>query len=1078
MKKAENVDQTSRSKHPQNPTRNSIFIDNENLPEDFQTKFVSDEIFAHEIYSQLSPEAQEIIKTSHLQSDLRVNAGPGSGKTLNLVIHVLNLLFLKRLEPREIVIITFTQKAAENLKSQVVYWLKQFKRLDILPTLHQMFIGTIHSYCFQLLQDHFGFGNFIPIEDTVEKAFIMKHEFALGLNAKKEHESSGFQLFGDFKIGLDDNSVQNQRKFLRTFEIFLNENVNRDQLKRNQPRLYYTIQVYEKLLKSHKLMTYGQIIRNAVHLLKTDSFPVQDLRYLLVDEFQDINRAQEQLIKRICEKAMLFAVGDPAQSIYGWRGASIQIFSDFSQINPSHSSEYRSIPQNYRSYPPLVRIADKFKKDMKISQFTDPMISMRQDFEGFVGKITFASKSEEAKYIISQIKQFVGAGYGIYGDYAILLRSVARNGLTFIEECKRQKVPYILGGKVGLFNRPEIQAVTLSFAWLFKRPLMINEKNYTLEYLLQKAINLWKKAFDLNDMKNPETSSKYTDSDVEEILQQWKTRSVRIISKLNQELTIHNKISLERTDFGENPANFELHESKEKSFEASETPIPKYIQEHSAYLNGTTYLDLFNSLLQKFGSYNWDIKNPLESTFMANLGKFSQILNDFEFTHKMKGSSFSLMDYLEKFCQFIDNHRNDFSEATPEDETFSDAVNIFTIHQAKGLEWPFVSIPCVVQNDFPDPKIEKLPKTFFKVSESPNDAFPYPYPLYISSKKTEARLAYVAFTRARSMVCISEYQKINREKNIVSSSPLYTALDDPAIHYLTPSESLVSHPKFIPDTLKMKKTDDTPNEEFTITEILDYEKCPMLYFFRHVLKWSPILNRFLGYGHNVHHIIRRLTEIENLDLTDGIAVSASLARLLDQDFNLLYLNKKSNNKLKGGVKRMITQYVSKYGDELNRMQSVETRIELHRQKATLKGVADIILEDPSPANPSRQDLDPKKMEPISPSIHIRDYKTRRQGILEIHKLQIWLYAACFREMGYNPTSGSIAFLTTAENERIPVTAHEIAQALDKADELIKHIQNREFEVNTSALYCETQECDFCAHCRYYNARHGNQSPNN
>lgn len=269
----------------------------------------------------------------------RIIAGAGAGKTETLTRRIVYLLAVKEVPPSAIVAFTFTEKAAQSMKSRVYQRVGEICGEKATANLGEMYIGTIHAYAKRVLEDHFRFGNYNVLDDNQEIAFLMRHSWSMGLHTEGWHP-------------------KNVPDFLKTVNMAWDELLDEKELNKRAPEFFRKMKKYEELLIEHRLLTFGRIIYNAVLELRQAPDTLSDVKYLLVDEYQDINKAQAELIEFVGRNGAVFVVGDPRQSIYQWRGSDERFFSKFTEKFPDALPI--SIRENRRSGKRIVGNANKF----------------------------------------------------------------------------------------------------------------------------------------------------------------------------------------------------------------------------------------------------------------------------------------------------------------------------------------------------------------------------------------------------------------------------------------------------------------------------------------------------------------------------------------------------------------------------------------------------------------------------------------------------------------------------------------------------------------------------------------------
>ena len=191
------------------------------------------------------------------------------------------------------------------------------------------------------------------------------------------------------------------------------------------------------LLEENKLLTFATMISKAVEHLRENPETLEHVKYLIVDEFQDINQAQNEFIQLIAGDGGIFVVGDPRQSIYQWRGSDQRFFDVFTQTYKGTQSV--STNENWRSGKRIVLNANRFSESFTGLQ-VDHMDSTRVE-EGYVGYAKLNNNYDEANWIADQIQNLVSGDKMAHSDIGILTRSVSTAAGLLIDEFKRRNIP-------------------------------------------------------------------------------------------------------------------------------------------------------------------------------------------------------------------------------------------------------------------------------------------------------------------------------------------------------------------------------------------------------------------------------------------------------------------------------------------------------------------------------------------------------------------------------------------------------------------------------------------------------------
>lgn len=238
---------------------------------------------------KLSPDQKKAVLWD--KGHIRIIAGAGAGKTETLTRKVSYLLLVEDIDPSEIVAFTFTEKAAKSMKSRLYQRLKGLRKNKLVKRLGEMYIGTIHSFCLQLLEDEFGFGDYDVLDENQEVAFIQRYGWDLGLGNKQGPYS------------------RNCENFLNSVGIVYNELIPKERLEAEAPEFFEMFSKYEAKLDRHNQITFDKITYELVTRLDENSDVLDSIEYLLVDEFQDVNKAQADLVNHIGNYADVLVVG-------------------------------------------------------------------------------------------------------------------------------------------------------------------------------------------------------------------------------------------------------------------------------------------------------------------------------------------------------------------------------------------------------------------------------------------------------------------------------------------------------------------------------------------------------------------------------------------------------------------------------------------------------------------------------------------------------------------------------------------------------------------------------------------------
>lgn len=376
------------------------------------------------LHPNLNKEQLKIVKET--KGIIRVISGPGTGKSTTCVHYVAELIDSQKASGEDILAVTFTNKAAKQLKERVV------KIVGSSPT-----VSTIHSFCTSILRKNppLGYSENFTILDEGGQFITIGHlvrGLSLGIHPRVILEKMTLaRNLRDMTI-LKNEGLE---EFYKTYMLDLMERdiIDYDGL------LTWSLWVFEK---------NPQVLREI-----SDKY-----KYILVDEFQDISPIQLDIIKLLINNhGNLMVVGDPDQSIYRFRGSDVSIMVNLDKIFPRIKSFY--LNQNYRSYENIIKVAGNLIKNNK--ERLDKELCTNRGKGEAIEVIDFATETEEAEYIAQYIKERVNKG-GKYDDFGILYR-VNILGTEFETTFSKLEIPYQILGGTSFYQRAEIKNILAFF---------------------------------------------------------------------------------------------------------------------------------------------------------------------------------------------------------------------------------------------------------------------------------------------------------------------------------------------------------------------------------------------------------------------------------------------------------------------------------------------------------------------------------------------------------------------------------------------------------------------------------------
>lgn len=890
----------------------------------------------------LSDRQQRAVICDHLH--IRIIAGAGAGKTETLTRRIVYLLLVKQIDPSAIVAFTFTEKAAQSMKSRVYERVKHLGGDEICARLGEMYIGTIHGYCYRLLDEHFGYGDWGILDENQEMAYLLREGWSLGL-------------------GRQGNYATNCEDFINSLNVYYGEMIPEDNLRGTEDKKFLKkLRHYEASLDKHKRLTFNRMVQLAVGNLQQHPKVVEHVTHLIVDEYQDINRAQEELIHLIGRDGSIFIVGDPRQTIYQWRGSDERFFEEFATKYPDTVTI--QITENYRSTVAVIETANGFSDTFETQRY-DHMTPVRRE-RGGAYLAEMPDDITEVNWITDQIQRLVSEGKCSYSDIALLFRSVKTSAPPFIDEFRHRGIPFVVGGKVGLFRRLEILGVGQLFAWLWEEGFWKQDRWSSVfirgEDLLIEGVNNWNQGVPDLAVGGSDISN----------LRRWK----------------------------------------------------------ESVLNGTydNFTQVFNELLVLLGFHDLDPDDPHHAVIMANLGRFNTLLTDYETAIMLGGHRRNWEKDLKGLCWYLNTYASSsYEEQTGDEIGGVNAVQLVTVHQSKGLEWPLVFVPCMVRQRFPSNMTGRertwlISRDVFDVAK------------YEGDQESERKLMYVALTRAKDAVVVSYFTSMNGRRK--GESDFVSDIRGlPYVESLSCRDNLPDHTYTTGGAVDDLRT-------FSAGEIVDYGRCGHFYRLRHLWGYQPGLTDYLGYGQTLHFCIR---EAADLVKDQELSPMAAVATAVERHFHMPFMVEERAEKIRHAAKKQLMRFAEKYCDDMHRIQEVETRVEFPVQNAIVTGKVDVILHD-------------------GDAVEVRDYKTSDAVTTpEDAALQVQLYTQGLCSVGRTVSRGSVAFLEEAVVDEVDVTMQAVAETVTRVEECISRILSGDFSASPG-VFCE--RCDYQAICRW------------
>ena len=579
-------------------------------------------LYDGDILENLNPEQKEAVE--HLDGPLLVLAGAGSGKTRVLTRRIAYLIEHYGIPPRHILGVTFTNKAAAEMKERVASLLNGLSE--------EPWISTFHSLCVRILVREIkkiGYkSNFVIFDQTDQKKLMKEVLKELNIDSKKTKPKAVLA-----EISRAKNELISPEDY--GFEVgdFFTEIVN---------KIY---PVYQQKLKDNNALDFDDLIMKTVELFRENPLVLEYyqeyFKYILIDEYQDVNYAQYQMVQLLAENNKnLCVVGDPDQGIYGFRGADIRNILSFE--DDYSKARVIKLEQNYRSKESILKAAQQviknndFRKEKDLWTARGPGEKIKYYVAG--------SEKDEGGYICRKIKNLKKDSYN-YGDIAVLYRTNAQSR-PLEEMMMKYGIPYQIIGGVKFYDRMEIKDILGYLRVLYNPDDNIN---------LLRIINRPKRGIGSGTVGK---------------LQDYANKMGLSLYEAGLEADKIDKLT-------------GVYEKRVKNFFA-------FMEDLRAEMDEMALSELAKKILVESG-YKKDLKEEKTKKAEARLENIKELFSVIE-DYLRKNEDPTLGGFLEEVALL-----SDIDNMEDQDQM----VTLMTLHSAKGLEFPVVFLAGMEEGIFP-----------------------------------------------------------------------------------------------------------------------------------------------------------------------------------------------------------------------------------------------------------------------------------------------------------------------------------------------------------------------------------------
>ena len=562
-----------------------------------------------------------------------VIAGAGSGKTKVLTHKIAYLIGEKGVLPWNILAITFTNKAANEMKERIANLVGDVAK--------DIWMGTFHSICVRILRrfiDRIGFDSSFIIFDTSDQRTLVKSCIkSVGLDDK---------MFTDRSVLSEISNAKNEMLEPEQYAVKANGDFRKEKI-----ALVY--ELYQKRLRENNAIDFDDIINYTIKILSDNpdvlDYYSEKFKYVLVDEYQDTNKAQFTLVTMLASKnGNITVVGDNDQGIYSFRGADISNILNFERDFPG--TKIIKLEQNYRCTGNILKAANAVIKNNEVTYKKE--LWTENDVGNLPRVYSASNEYDEGTYIAEQIEHLRREEYYKYSDFAVLYRMNTQS--RAIEDIlRRENIPYKIIGGLKFYERKEIKDI-ISYLRLIQ--------NTSDNLSLKRIINEPKRGIGKTSLDKIEEISNNTGISMYEIIEH--AEQYRL-----------NRVFLNSREF--------INSIEELRAKKDDMKISELIKETLKKSGYTKALENENTI---------EAENRIE-----NLDEFLTVAIEFE----DESAENKLSDFLEgiTLSSDIDNM-----------EDTEDTVTLMTLHSAKGLEFPVVFLVGMEEGIFPGYKSIGEPK--------------------------------------------------------------------------------------------------------------------------------------------------------------------------------------------------------------------------------------------------------------------------------------------------------------------------------------------------------------------------------
>ncbi len=748
----------------------------------------------------------------HGEGLLLIIAGAGTGKTKVITHRIACLIASKMAKPEEILAVTFTEKAANEMEERVDQLIPYSYSFVNISTFNSFGERVLRNYALDL-----GYPLDFKLLDDVEQAIYLRENlFRLPLRYYRplSYPTKHIQELQEAikRLKQEDISPQEYLAYAGELEKSAGDEADKENARKHR-EMAEVYAAYEELIKKEGKIDFEDQVTLVVRLFRQRPSVLAEFqkkyRYILVDEFQDTNYIQFELLKLLAARHKnLTVVGDDDQSIFRFRGASLSNILNFQKFYPG--AKKIVLTKNYRSAQPILdsaykliqqnnpnRLEYRYKIDKKL-------VSAVEASGKTINLLQFDTLSHEADRVAEIIREQVNSGFE-HSDIAILVRRNA-DADSFLRALNLKQIPFRFSGSRGLYAQEEIKIVIA-----FIKALTDFEDSRSLFFLAHSEIY----RADLYDLTVISNHAEKRNLSLHHVFRDVVRGTLKL--PISPESAATAKRIYEDLEFF-----VDLSSARNAG------------QVVFSFLERTGYI----KRLVEEGSLQAELKIKNLRLFFDKIRNFSELAAD--------DSIQSFSRHLDLLQEVGDN------PATAEAELEEDAVNVLTVHKAKGLEFGVVFMVSLIADRFPGrERREKIPV--------PDEILKEDLPADESSLQEERRLFYVGMTRAKRLLFFTWARDYGLKRLKKVSPFVLEALDIPGI----PDEILRASALEEIRRYGLEQAEERilprlkPKDVITLSyfQVEDYLTCPLKYKYRHRLRIPVLPHHNLVFGRVLHNAI-------------------------------------------------------------------------------------------------------------------------------------------------------------------------------------------------------------------------------